>query len=357
MNLKVIKYILITTFNMEHATKPSYADIVNRNTAPIPKQLDNHIEKNDNSCDGSECCMNNDNICSICYEPLAEGCNKATIDCGHSFHYKCIFKWNTKSSGGECCPLCRSDMDLPEPVYSSSESEDSDSDFETESDSEDSNLSDDSHSEDEEEARIRNEVILNKQRRALQFFIKSSSSLENTIEISCKKCKKTVHHCDFCSQLICSCKNDEQKMIIKVNPFNKLYNSCDDGNSKDTTFYEMFNIDISGVDDEELRIGHICHNCFTSRDYILWATLRHINEEYGSTNILRPEAFDNEDIQMVFYNLFYDDSGIDNTALYSPYPNFQTFAEFKEYGLNKFNSTSLEDIVQVMVDEQMELLE
>ena len=119
----------------------------------------------------------------------------------------------------------------------------------------------------------------------------------------------------------------------------------------------MFDIDISGVDDEEFRIAHICHGCFTSRDYILWATLRHINDEYDATNSLRLEAFDNEDIQTVFYNLFYDDSGIDNTALYSPYPHYSTFAEFKEYGLNKFNSRSLEDIVQVMVNEQMELLE
>ena len=37
-----------------------------------------------------------DNRCAICFETLDGNCNKATIDCGHSFHYKCIFRWNSK---------------------------------------------------------------------------------------------------------------------------------------------------------------------------------------------------------------------------------------------------------------------
>ena len=40
--------------------------------------------------------------CAICHEDLKT--SKATIECGHTFHYSCIFQWHQNHS---TCPLCR----------------------------------------------------------------------------------------------------------------------------------------------------------------------------------------------------------------------------------------------------------
>ena len=47
--------------------------------------------------------MNDDeNICSICYEPLNE--SDSNLECGHRYHSNCIIKWFR--SGKQNCPLC-----------------------------------------------------------------------------------------------------------------------------------------------------------------------------------------------------------------------------------------------------------
>ena len=43
------------------------------------------------------------NTCTICLEELGER-NTTTLECGHSFHYRCIFQWNTQHNS---CPFCR----------------------------------------------------------------------------------------------------------------------------------------------------------------------------------------------------------------------------------------------------------
>ena len=40
--------------------------------------------------------------CAICHETLEK--NAATIECGHTFHYSCIFRWHQNH---DTCPLCR----------------------------------------------------------------------------------------------------------------------------------------------------------------------------------------------------------------------------------------------------------
>ena len=44
----------------------------------------------------------NENICSICYEPLNE--LDSNLECGHRYHSNCIIKWFR--SGKQNCPLC-----------------------------------------------------------------------------------------------------------------------------------------------------------------------------------------------------------------------------------------------------------
>lgn len=282
-----------------------------------------------------------DNCCAICFETLDENCNKATIDCGHSFHYKCIFRWNSKSSGGNACPLCRQTQDLPEPVYSSSEEEESD--FELDDNSDITDNSDES--EDEDTRTIRNEMIRCKQKKALQFFLKTNKDIESSISVNCKKCKTGVLDCDFCSNLICSCKNNLPKITNKSNPYGKLFNCTNNPEEYDEEFYNLFNIDNTGFNECDLRICHTCIGCFKSRDYILWASLIHFDENYESTQIINPNIFDHVDIKTVYYNLFSDRSKQDNSALYAVYPTFSTYDSFKDYVNQKFNNRNISEII------------
>ena len=45
--------------------------------------------------------------CSICLEDISNGTNTATLDCNHTFHYKCVFNWNKTQPN---CPLCRTEQ-------------------------------------------------------------------------------------------------------------------------------------------------------------------------------------------------------------------------------------------------------
>lgn len=46
--------------------------------------------------------------CSICLEDMSNGTNTATLDCNHTFHYKCVFNWNKLHPN---CPLCRGEQE------------------------------------------------------------------------------------------------------------------------------------------------------------------------------------------------------------------------------------------------------
>ena len=46
--------------------------------------------------------------CPVCQETLGLK-NVVTTECGHKFHYSCLFTWNNEKRS---CPLCRTDFDL-----------------------------------------------------------------------------------------------------------------------------------------------------------------------------------------------------------------------------------------------------
>ena len=51
--------------------------------------------------------------CSICYEGIYTRRDAFLTDCGHSYHYSCIIKYDYANSfidDGVYCPLCRQDM-------------------------------------------------------------------------------------------------------------------------------------------------------------------------------------------------------------------------------------------------------
>jgi len=45
--------------------------------------------------------------CSICMQAIASTNNTSTTECGHTFHFQCLYHWNRRHSN---CPLCRKDF-------------------------------------------------------------------------------------------------------------------------------------------------------------------------------------------------------------------------------------------------------
>ena len=49
--------------------------------------------------------------CSICLNPVRYTRKSKQLECGHLYHGTCIDHW--LSSGGNTCPMCRSEVDKP----------------------------------------------------------------------------------------------------------------------------------------------------------------------------------------------------------------------------------------------------
>ena len=105
--------------------------------------------------------------CSICLETLSQETNKATLKCGHSFHYECALQWNKTHAN---CPLCRDNI-----------KENTDT-----------------------------------TKYTLETVIKDSTDLG--IYVGCDDCKSRLGECDFCERKFCSCLYNHEHYNCR-NPF------------------------------------------------------------------------------------------------------------------------------------------
>ena len=48
--------------------------------------------------------------CSICFLNMTR---PRTLECGHSYHTRCIENWKLTCSGDPTCPICRTPFDVP----------------------------------------------------------------------------------------------------------------------------------------------------------------------------------------------------------------------------------------------------
>ena len=59
--------------------------------------------------------MNEDN-CPICLRKISKrGRTKIRLDCGHEFHWRCVWKWVKQQKN--TCPICRGFIYEPEPIF------------------------------------------------------------------------------------------------------------------------------------------------------------------------------------------------------------------------------------------------
>lgn len=296
--------------------------------------------------------------CPICYEDLGEK-NIAVMDCGHKFHFKCMVKWNS-TDNGDTCPLCRTDLGLPDLVDSSDEDEEGVlmiSDFENDLDEDDFNYveqgetnstntleqadsgdgdngtTDDEDEDDisEDEEHENNELDLRETRYEIGQLLDTLGG-NFGLKMGCECCKQSLLQCNFCSEPFCACKNTADKPQFKANPFNKLYNTHFDINKRDEDMIRI--LEIENPINEDLKSPSVCSRCFANRDTIIKATLdKYVSENGGELN---EALFESTEVKAIYFNLYQDTSGQDNIRLYCKYPSYSSLEEFRRYVAEKF---------------------
>lgn len=300
--------------------------------------------------------------CPICFEDLGDK-NIAVMDCGHKFHFKCMVKWNS-TDNGDTCPLCRTDLGLPDMVDSSDEEEEGVlmiSDFENdleeddfnpnlnpnleelvqrdEEDEDEDNSGSDSDSDDNDDENT--DMDLRETRYEIGQLLDTLGG-NFGIKMSCQCCDQALLQCNFCSEPFCACKNTADKPQFKANPFNKLYNSHFDASRRDDDMIQVLGIE--NPVDEDLRAPSVCSRCFANRDTIIKATLDGYISENGGEHY--EALLESTEVKAIFFNLYHDTSGQDNSGLYRKYPTYGSIEAFRRYISEKFDIEITENTSQ-----------
>ena len=153
--------------------------------------------------------------CPICLNPITDS-NKCSLDCSHSFHYKCIFKWNTQHNS---CPVCRDTIDKSEKEQTS-------------------------------------ETIPNIANNDRSFIIhqylnkltqSTYTNLNREIALGCNDCNsEQFYYCSGCPHVFCACERNH-RMYNGRNPFELHPNDWD----RDTSSL------------------HYCFDCLIDRDQLV----------------------------------------------------------------------------------------
>ena len=54
-----------------------------------------------------------DNQCSVCLLNMTQN-NTRSLECGHTFHRRCVERWKMTCTGLPTCPMCRVPFDVPQ---------------------------------------------------------------------------------------------------------------------------------------------------------------------------------------------------------------------------------------------------
>jgi hypothetical protein len=54
-----------------------------------------------------------DNQCSVCLLNMTDN-NTRRLECGHTFHRRCVDRWKMTCTGSPTCPMCRMPFDVPQ---------------------------------------------------------------------------------------------------------------------------------------------------------------------------------------------------------------------------------------------------
>lgn len=251
--------------------------------------------------------------CSICLEDIGSK-NVATMACGHTFHVNCILRWNFTDKGDKC-PLCRKDLGIQNPSLMTEEARN----FSIEAIKFEGN---------ESEAFIR--TAKNDQKTTLETLIRQNKRNGTNYQIKCGECKKGLHFCDFCVKPFCGCRNTTNTAHYPINPFNKFYNTVFSHKTRDDEMIKIVGIKHPKGDD--LLTPRVCGSCFSNRIGVLTRTMDTLS--YGGP--FTQELFEKTEVKILYYNLFYDNSGYKNKNLRTLIPSYKSYDIFKKYISTKF---------------------
>lgn len=54
-----------------------------------------------------------DNQCSVCFLNMSDNTTRS-LECGHTFHRRCVERWKMACTGSPTCPMCRTPFDVPQ---------------------------------------------------------------------------------------------------------------------------------------------------------------------------------------------------------------------------------------------------
>jgi hypothetical protein len=244
------------------------------------------------------------NQCSICIEAIEET-NSATMVCGHQFHYKCIFKWNLTKKG-HTCPLCRNDLELPK--------------------TKNTDLTQDLI----EIASTNVPLQINQQKKMLTKIVQVNNISDTGFSITCNTCSRNMHSCNFCDRPFCACRDTNGFAHFPSNPFNKFNNTQFDHTIRDDDMIRV--VDIQHPFGDDLLTPRVCGCCFNNRDTVLSQTMVAISPG----GIFLESIFNKAEIKIIYYSLFFDNSGVNNDRLRTTVQSYQTYDVFKRYIMVKF---------------------
>jgi hypothetical protein len=215
--------------------------------------------------------------CSVCLEPIGST-NTTSLECGHTFHYTCIFIWNREHNS---CPCCRGNINHNTP----NQINDVNSGGETSIEHIINSANSANSGEDTLDEGNRNNDV------SLDEVFSMFNRLNYNLEIFCSNCCHPIINCESCDKHMCYCDNNHPSHNGR-NPFE----NTDPG---------YFN----------------CLKCFHNRDNILLDYLMDDWETYIYT----------QDFIIEFYETFYLDNSQripSDTSEFNNYPSFDNYNNF-----------------------------
>jgi hypothetical protein len=226
--------------------------------------------------------------CSVCFENIGEN-NVSTLECGHTFHYTCIFRWNRRHAN---CPCCRQNINTDNSITDNSITDNSITD----------NSGGDTHVGNENiplvEGDVENNVENNVNRRVHQI---------NAFTV-CSYCNHEVIYCEDCEKDMCYC-SVNRTTRNGVNPFHNIHDE-----------YNNISNDGDNISNDEDNTHYHCLDCFNKRDVALLDILTDDWEE---------NVFDMEFV-IEMYETYYINRNRTNIDTDEPI-NFNNYNDFVVY--------------------------
>lgn len=234
------------------------------------------------------------NQCAVCLEELGPR-NTTTLDCGHSFHYTCIFRWNISH---DSCPCCRQNININNsgivrPINSAINQQNELNIIDNSGS--DMQINNNIDNNDNDINNIDNDIIeINNANlpQILDMYTRSNYD----VTIICDHCNHEIISCDDCGNNMCYC-SQNRTTRNGVNPFHNIE-----------------------AENEGNEPCYYCLDCFNKRDETLLDILM---DDWNG------DVFNREFIMEIYEKYYINNNP--NIQVIPNYPSFNTYEDFRFY--------------------------